>query len=102
MQQPPETTPDLVQVELSKRLDSIERRLDSIEAHQREDSAQLRQEMRQDNAQLRQDNAALRQDMRQDTAEIHRRLDSLNGRIYWVIGTQIALMGLLFAALKLT
>ncbi len=91
MQQPPEVTPDPVQVELSKRLDSIERRLDRIETHQREDIAALRQ-----------DNAALRQDMRQDIAEVHRRLDALNGRIYWVIGTQIALTGLLFAALKLT
>ena len=80
MQQSPEVSPDPVQVELSKRLDSIERRLD----HQREDLAQLRQDMRQDNA------------------EVNRRLDALNSRIYWVIGTQIALMGLLFAALKLT
>ena len=80
MQQSPEFSPDPVQVELSKRLDSIERRLD----HQREDLAQLRQDMRQDNA------------------EVNRRLDALNSRIYWVIGTQIALMGLLFAALKLT
>ena len=80
MQQSPELSPDPVQVELSKRLDSIERRLD----HQREDLAQLRQDMRQDNA------------------EVNRRLDALNSRIYWVIGTQIALMGLLFAALKLT
>ena len=84
MQQSPEVTPDPVQVELSKRLDSIERRLDRMETHQREDIA------------------ALRQDLRQDIAEVHRRLDALNGRIYWVIGTQIALMGLLFAALKLT
>ncbi len=91
MQQPPEVNPDPVQVELSKRLDSFEHHLDRIETNQRED-----------NAQLRQDNAQLRQDMRQDNAEIHRRLDALNGRIYWVIGTQIALMGLLFAALKLT
>ena len=80
MQQSPEVSPDPVQVELSKRLDSIERRLD----HQREDLAQLRQDMQQDNA------------------EVNRRLDALNSRIYWVIGTQIALMGLLFAALKLT
>ena len=71
-QQPPEVRPDPVQVELSKRLDRIERRLDRIKTHQREDNA-----------------------------EIHRRLDALNGRIYWIIGTQIALMGLLFAALKL-
>ncbi len=91
IQQPPKVRPDPVQVELSKRLDSIERRLDRIETHQR-----------YANAGLRQDNAGLRQDMRQDIAEVHRRLDALNGRIYWVIGTQIALMGLLFAALKLT
>ena len=84
-----------MQVELSKRLDSIERRLNRIETHQREGNAALRREMQQNNA-------ALRQDMRQDIAEVHRRLDALNGRIYWVIGTQIALMGLLFAALKLT
>ena len=84
MQQPPEVRPDPVQAELSKRLDSIERRLDRMETHQREDNAALRQEM-----------TALRQEMTQ-------RLEVLNSRIFWVIGTQIALMGLLFAALKLT
>ncbi|MYB69469.1 MAG: hypothetical protein F4X75_13315 [Gemmatimonadetes bacterium] len=34
--------------------------------------------------------------------QINVRLEALNNRILWAIGTQIALMGLLFAALKLT
>ena len=34
MQHPPEVSPDLAHVELSKRLDSIERRLDRMETNQ--------------------------------------------------------------------
>ncbi len=34
--------------------------------------------------------------------QLNARLEALNNRILWAIGTQIALMGLLFAALKLT
>ncbi len=34
--------------------------------------------------------------------QLNVRLEALNNRILWAIGTQIALMGLLFAALKLT
>lgn len=64
MQQPPEVIPNLVQVELSKRLDSIERRLDRMETHQREDIAALRQEV-----------TALRQEA--------------NRNMRWVIGVQL-------------
>ena len=75
MQQPPEVSPDLAHVELSKRLDSIERRLDRIETNQREDNAQLRQDMNQANAQLR-----------QEVAETNRRIDRLTR---WLIGIQL-------------
>lgn len=75
MQHPPEVSADLAHVELSKRLDSIERRLDRIETNQREDNAQLRQDMHQDNAQLR-----------QEIAETNRRIDRLTR---WIIGIQL-------------
>lgn len=75
MQHPPEVSPDLAHVELSKRLDSIERRLDRIETNQREDNAQLRQDIHQDNAQLR-----------QEIAETNRRIDRLTR---WMIGIQL-------------
>lgn len=75
MQHPPEVSPDLAHVELSKRLDSIERRLDRIETNQREDNAQLRQDMQQANAQLR-----------QEIAETNRRIDRLTR---WIIGIQL-------------
>ena len=64
MQQPPEVSPDPVQVELSKRLDSIERCLDRMETHQREDNAALRQKI-----------TALRQDMTRN--------------MRWIIGVQL-------------
>ncbi len=75
MQHPPEVSPDLAHVELSKRLDSIERRLDRMETNQREDNAQLRQDMNQANAQLR-----------QEIAETNRRIDRLTR---WMIGIQL-------------
>ena len=64
MQHPPEVSPDLAHMELSKRLDSIERRLDRMETNQREDNAQLRQEI----------------------AETNRRIDRLTR---WIIGIQL-------------
>ena len=75
MQHPPEVSPDLAHMELSKRLDSIERRLDRMETNQREDNAQLRQDMNQANAQLR-----------QEIAETNRRIDRLTR---WMIGIQL-------------
>ena len=75
MQHPPEVSPDLAHMELSKRLDSIERRLDRMETNQREDNAQLRQDMQQANAQLR-----------QEIAETNRRIDRLTR---WIIGIQL-------------
>ena len=44
----------------------------------------------------------LRQELAAQGRQLNARLEALNNRILWVIGTQIALMGLLFAALKLT
>ena len=75
MQQPPEVSPELAHLELSKRLDSIERRLDRIETNQREDNAQLRQDMNQANTQLR-----------QEIVETNRRIDRLTR---WLIGIQL-------------
>ena len=75
MQQPPDVSPDLAHLELSKRLDSIERRLDRIETNQREDNAQLRQDMNQANTQLR-----------QEIVETNRRIDRLTR---WLIGIQL-------------
>ena len=75
MQHPPEVSPALAHMELSKRLDSIERRLDRMETNQREDNAQLRQDMQQANAQLR-----------QEIAETNRRIDRLTR---WIIGIQL-------------
>ncbi len=64
MQQPPEVNPNPVQVELSKRLDSIECRLDRMETHQREAIAALRQKI-----------TTLRQEM--------------NRNVRWIIGVQL-------------
>ena len=104
MQHPPEVSPDLAHMELSKRLDSIERRLDRMETNQREDNAQLRQDMQQDNTQLRQDNAQLRQDMQQDNAQLRQDMQQANAQLRqeiaetnrridrltrWIIGIQL-------------
>ena len=82
MQQPSDVSPDLAHLELSKRLDSIERRLDRIETNQREDNAQLRQ----DNVQLRQDMNQANAQLRQEVAETNRRIDRLTR---WLIGIQL-------------
>ena len=127
MQQPPELNPDPLAgfvAELSKRLDSMERRLDGIErrlnrieTYQREDTQALRQQIDAglDNVNQRLDagldNVNQRLDAGLDNVNqrlnagldnVNRRIDAVNQRILWVIGTQIALMGLLLAALKLT
>ena len=72
-------------------LPSYPRRLDRIETHQREDTQALYQRI-----------DAVNRRMDEGLGEVNRRMDAVNQRILWVIGTQIALMGLLLAALKFT
>ncbi len=78
MQQPPDPVQGIV-AELSKRLDSIE-------TNQRENIQALQRDIARIETNQRDDNAQLRQDMRQDNAEIHRRLDRLTR---WIIGIQL-------------
>ena len=80
MQQSPELNPD----PMAGLVAELSKRLDRIEAHQHEDAQ------------------ALRRRIDDGLERVNRRIDALNGRILWVIGTQIALTGLLLAALKLT
>ena len=75
--------------------EQIAPRLDRIERAITEQGRQLRQEIAEQGRQLE---GRIAEQGRQ----INVRLEALNNRILWAIGTQIALMGLLFAALKLT
>lgn len=70
-------------------------RLDRIEHAIQEQGRQLRQEIAEQGRQLE-------ERITEQGRQINTRLEALNNRILWAIGTQIALMGLLFAALKLT
>jgi ElaB/YqjD/DUF883 family membrane-anchored ribosome-binding protein len=86
-QQPPELNPD----PMAGLVAELSKRLDRIEAHQREDAQALRQRI-EDGL----------ENVNQRIDVVNQRIDALNGRVLWVIGTQIALTGLLLAALKLT
>ncbi len=81
-------------------------RLDRIERAIQEQGRQLRQEIAEQGRQLGERIAEQGRQLEERIAEqgrqLNARLEALNNRILWAIGTQIALMGLLFAALKLT
>ncbi len=92
-------------------------RLDRIERVIQEQGRQLRQEIAEQGRQLGERIAEQGRQLEERIAEqgrqleeriaeqgrqLNTRLEALNNRILWAIGTQIALMGLLFAALKLT